>query len=60
MYNKATFARSLKSLLEKRGMTQRTLAEKLETTEVTVLLPNRKVGSNTHGTPESAASDNYI
>ena len=46
MYNKATFARSLKSLLEKRGMTQRTLAEKLETTEVTVLLPNRKVGSN--------------
>ena len=36
MYNKATFAHSLKSLLEKRGMTQRTLAEKLETTEVTV------------------------
>ncbi len=36
MYNKATFAQSLKKLLEKRGMTQRTLAEKLGTTEVTV------------------------
>lgn len=36
MYDKATFAQSLKSLLEKRGMTQRALAEKLETTEVTV------------------------
>jgi len=36
MYDKSTFAQSLKSLLEKRGMTQRALAEKLETTEVTV------------------------
>ena len=36
MYNKATFAHSLKNLLEKRGMTQRALAEKLGTTEVTV------------------------
>lgn len=36
MYNKNAFASSLKSLLEKRGMTQRSLAEKLKTTEVTV------------------------
>jgi transcriptional regulator with XRE-family HTH domain len=36
MYDKNTFANSLKSLLEKRGMTQRALAEKLGTTEVTV------------------------
>ena len=36
MYDKNTFATSLKSLLEKRGMTQRAPAEKLETTEVTV------------------------
>ena len=36
MYDKNTFANSLKSLLEKRGMTQRALAEKLGTTAVTV------------------------
>lgn len=36
MYDKSTFANSLKSLLEKRGMTQRSLAEKLKTTEATV------------------------
>ena len=36
MYDKNTFANSLKSLLEKRGMTLRALAEKLGTTEVTV------------------------
>ena len=36
MYDKNTFANSLKSLLDKRGMTQRALAEKLGTTEVTV------------------------
>lgn len=36
MYSKETFARRLKDLLDKRGMTQRALSEKLETTEVTV------------------------
>lgn len=36
MYDKNTFANSLKSLLEKHGMTQRSLAEKLKTTEATV------------------------
>lgn len=36
MYDKNTFANSLKSLLEKRGITQRSLAEKLKTTEATV------------------------
>lgn len=36
MYDKNTFANSLKSLLEKRGITQRSLAKKLKTTEATV------------------------
>ena len=31
MYDKNTFANSLKSLLEKRGITQRSLAKKLKT-----------------------------
>ena len=36
MYSRETFAQRLKELLDKRGMTQRALAEKLNTTEVTV------------------------
>lgn len=36
MYSRETFAQRLKELLDKRGMTQRALAEKLSTTEVTV------------------------
>ena len=36
MYSREIFAQRLKDLLDKRGMTQRALAEKLKTTEVTV------------------------
>lgn len=36
MYSREIFAQRLKDLLDKRGMTQRSLAEKLKTTEVTV------------------------
>jgi len=36
MYNKAKFATQLKKILEKRGMAQRSLAEKLNTTEVSI------------------------
>lgn len=36
MYDKAKFAEQLKSIMEKRGILQRTLSEKLETTEATV------------------------
>ena len=36
MYSRETFSQRLKELLDKRGMTQRALAEKLNTTEVTV------------------------
>lgn len=36
MYSRETFAQRLKDLLDKRGMTQRALAEKLNTTEVSV------------------------
>ena len=36
MYSKENFAQRLKDLLDKRGMTQRSLSERLKTTEVTV------------------------
>ena len=36
MYSRETFAQRLKDLLDKRGMTQRALAEKLNTTEISV------------------------
>ena len=36
MYSREIFAHRLKDLLDKRAMTQRALAEKLKTTEVTV------------------------
>lgn len=36
MYDKASFARQLKSIMEKRGVLQRTIAEELQTTEATI------------------------
>lgn len=36
MYNKATFAKQFKDLIDKRGLTQRSVAERINTTETTV------------------------
>ena len=36
MYSKMTFSQQFKSLLSKRGMTQRMVAEQLDTTETTI------------------------
>lgn len=36
MYNKATFAKSFKSLIDKKGLTQRIVAERINTTETTI------------------------
>lgn len=36
MYNKLTFAKQLKKLIDKRGLTQRALADRINTTETTV------------------------
>lgn len=36
MYNKAMFAKQFKALIASRGLTQRAVAERLETTETTV------------------------
>lgn len=36
MYSKATFAKQFKSLIEKRGLTQRIVAERINTTETTI------------------------
>ena len=36
MYSKATFAQQLKVLIDKRGLTQREVAERINTTETTI------------------------
>lgn len=36
MYTKATFARQLKSLIESKGLSQRILADRINTTEATI------------------------
>ena len=36
MYTKATFARQLKSLIESKGLNQRILADRINTTEATI------------------------
>lgn len=36
MYSKATFAKQFKSLIDKRGLTQRVIAERINTTETTI------------------------
>ncbi len=36
MYSKATFARQFKTLIDQKGLTQRAVAEKLDTTETTI------------------------
>lgn len=53
MYDKNTFANSLKSLLEKRGITQRSLAKKLKTTEATV---SRYISGNRTPNVETAVA----
>ena len=53
MYDKNTFANSLKTLLEKRGITQRSLAKKLKTTEATV---SRYISGNRTPNVETAVA----
>lgn len=36
MYSKATFAKQFKSLIDKRGLTQREVSERIQTTETTI------------------------